>query len=295
MATYYAGRRLVKTFSTLSANKRVRIDWKVFEEWRDIDEGTAARCGVEGTCTFEVASGISEKAMSTLKEVAGGQLGLKDVFSLKYEVATSIGREVNWEVSSTSTRTFRIQPPICGRCALTVYQLFRVYEFTHFEKKWFSFNAEKWARLAERTFEERVNKYDGLPDTVETDPICNCPDSPRAPEFDGLMHLDFGAIGLRVPYRLTQTGLEVQIDRSVVKFDSGDLPRMMRSLDDGLDIEVAAELIPEPLRFLAKVEAEKMTGRMLKFAEESVEVGVLSYVEMDVLSGVAATSMPGGA
>ncbi len=72
MATYYAGRRLVKTFSTPSASKRVRLDWKVSEEWRDIDEGTAARCGIEGTCIVEVASGISEKAMSTLKEVAGG-------------------------------------------------------------------------------------------------------------------------------------------------------------------------------------------------------------------------------
>ena len=152
MATYFSGRRLLKAFSTHSPSHRSRIDWRIFEEWRDIDEGTASRCGVEGTCTVEVASGISEKSMSTLKEVAGGTLGLKDVWSLKYELEENIGREVNWQISKRSAKTFRIQPPKCGTSALlTVYQLFRIYELTCSRKKWFSFSEEKWIRFEHST------------------------------------------------------------------------------------------------------------------------------------------------
>ncbi len=272
MAIYFPGRRLLKAFSTIAPNKRSRIDWRISEEWRDIDEGTASRCGVEGTCTVEVASGISEKAMSTLKEVAGGTLGLKDVWSLKYDVEHTIGREVNWQVSQRSTKTFKVQPPKCGRSALTVYQLFRIYELTCARKKWFSFDDEKWVKLNTRTIEERTNNHDAIPDTVESDPICNCPDSPPEPVFDGLMQLSFGAIGLRVPYRLTQTGLELQIDRQIVSIDASDLTALMRRLESGLEVEVAADLIPEPLRFLGNVPDDaKLLGRMVKYAEETVE------------------------
>lgn len=272
MATYFSGRKLLKDFSTLSPNQRSRIDWRISEEWRDIDEGTASRCGVEGTCTVEVASGISEKTMSTLKEVAGGTLGLKDVLSLKHDIELSIGRVVNWQVSRRSTKTFRIQPPKCGRSALTVYQLYRIYELTCARKKWFTFDDEKWVKLSTRTFDERTNNHDAIPDTVESDPICNCPDSPPLPTFDGMMQLNFGAIGMRAPYRLTLAGLELQIDRQVVNIGAADLPALMRRLESGLEIEVDANLVPEPLRFLGNIaEGTKLQGRMAKYVDETDE------------------------
>lgn len=298
MATYFSGRRLLKAFSTHSPSHRSRIDWRIFEEWRDIDEGTASRCGVEGTCTVEVASGISEKSMSTLKEVAGGTLGLKDVWSLKYELEENIGREVNWQISKRSAKTFRIQPPKCGRSALTVYQLFRIYELTCSRKKWFSFSEEKWIRLNTRLIEERTNNHDAIPDTVESDPICNCPDAPPEPTFDGLMQLSFGSIGMRVPYRLTQAGLELQIDRQVISIGSTDLPALMRRLEDGLDVEMEASFVPEPLRFLGNVEdGAKLQGRMMTYVDEtdafSSEVGSVTEAGFGV-EIVVSGQMPAG-
>jgi hypothetical protein len=257
MATYFSGRKLLKDFSTLSSNRRTRIDWRISEEWRDIDEGTASNCGVEGTCTVEAANGISEKTLSTLKQVAGATLGLKDVLSLKYDVELSLGREVNWQVSKKSVKTFRIQPPKCGRCALTVYQLFRIYELTCSRKKWLSFDEEKWVKLSTRTVEERTNNHDAILDTVESDPACRCANPPPEPKFDGLMQLSFGTIGLRVPYRLTEAGLELRIDRQAVRIGGTDLPA------DGCEVEIDASLVPEPLRFLGKVEeAATLRGRM---------------------------------
>lgn len=287
MATYFSGRKLLKVFSTYSQNQRTRIDWRISEEWRDIDEGTSSRCGVEGTCTVEVASGISEKAMSTLKEVAGGTLGLKDVWSLKYDVESSIGREINWQVSQKSTKTFRIQPPKCGRSALTVYQLFRVYELTCARKKWFRFNDEKWVKLNTRTIEERTNNHDAIPDTVESDPICNCPDAPAEATFDGFMQLSFGTIGMRVPYRLTPAGLELQIDRQLVNVRAPNLTALMRGLESGLEIEVEANLVPEPLRFFGNVDDDTtLRGRMAKYVDETVEFsfesGVVGEIEFSV-------------
>ena len=279
MALYFSGRKLLKTFSTYAPDERNRIDWRVYEEWRDIDEGTTSRCGIEGTCTVEVAKGISEKSMSIRKEVAGVTLGLKDVWALKYDVEQSIGREINWEVTEKSTKSFRIQPPKCGRSALTVYQLFRVYEFTFLRKKWLTFSEDKWVRLPTRRIEERTNNHDAMPDTIESDPACKCPQPQPEPTFDGFMHLSFGTIGMRVPYRETQAGFELQIDRHVIHFGSDDLPTLMRSLEDGIDIAVDAALVPEPLRFLGQVEeATQLLGRMVKWVDE-VEAAVPEFAD----------------
>ncbi len=274
MAIYFPGRKLLKEFSTVAPNQKNRIDWRVSEEWRDIDEGTASRCGVEGTCSVEVASGISEKAMTTLKEVAGGTLGLKDVWSLKTDVETSIGHEVNWQVSQKSTKTFKVLPPKCGRSALTVYQLFRIYELTSFKKNWFSFDAEKWVKLNSRIIEERTNNHDAIPDMVESDPICNCPDPTPEPMFNGLMRLNFDTIGMRVPYRFTQIALELQIDRQVLQIFHTHMPHLRRMLANGieLNIELNASFLPEPLRFLGQVaEDAVLQGYMADYADEARE------------------------
>lgn len=267
MTPYFSGRKLIKTFSIFSPNKRSRVDCEIFEEWRDIDEGTAARCGVEGTCTIEIASGITEKAMSTLKEVAGGTLGLKDVWSLKSEVESSFGREINWQVSQKSSKTFQIKPPPCGRSALTIYQLFRIYKITSLRKSWFSFDDEKWVTLHDRTIEERTNNHDAIPDTVAVDPVCNCSNQAEPQKYIGFLQISTATVGLRVPYWTFKDKLLVQIDRKVVGIRSQDLPTIMQKLDTGYDYFMNSTLIPEPLRFLGNIPE----GQRLQFHMKLLE------------------------
>lgn len=258
MPVYFAGRRLRKEFSTESPNGRERVAWRVFEEWRDIDQGTVARCGNPGQCKIEVAQGVTDSAFETLREVAGGTLGMKDVFSLKAEVETSLGHEVTWSVSHKVVKTFPMEPaPKCGRTSLTIYQLFRVYELTFYRRKWLSFDGNKWARLHTRTIQERTGNHDGMPDTVDWDAQCNCGRDPVERTYDGLAVIVFGPTSLRVPYRITPGGLEVQIARLIVTFPSDDLLAVARGLAAGLETEIPASVIPAPLRFLGKVESQR--------------------------------------
>lgn len=273
MAVYFAGRKLVKTFTQTSASGRERLDWRVFEEWRDVNEGITARCGNPGSCTVELTSGLSEKALSTLKDVAGGSFGVKDVWALKLEVEHVIGHEVNWETTRKSTKTFSIQAPKCGRSALTIYQLFRVFEITEFRKKFFTFSDEKWMKRPPRTFDEPTNNYDGVPDTVPYDPACGCPEPSTEPRFDGMVCMDFGGISMRVPYRVTQTGLEIQIDRQIVNVTTSDFPALLRGLDNGLELEVSAAFIPEPLLFAGAITEQVLTGTVRRFTDSSDDLG----------------------
>jgi hypothetical protein len=255
MPVYFVGRRLRREFSTDSPNGRERVAWRVFEEWRDIDQGTVVRCGNPGECKIEVAQGVTDSAIETLREVAGGTLGMKDVFSLKAEVETSLGHEITWSVSHKVIKTFPVEPaPRCGRTSLTVYQLFRVYELTFYRKNWLSFDRDKWAKLHTRTVQERTGNHDGMPDTVDWDSQCNCGRDPVERTYDGLAVIAFGPTSLRVPYRITPGGLEVQIARSIVTFPSDDISAVARGMEFGLGTEIPASVIPAPLRFLGKIE-----------------------------------------
>lgn len=265
MAIYSPERKWVKTFSQTSSNGRERVDWRVSEHWVDIDEGTVARCGAEATCTLERSSGISEKSMSTLKEVAGGTLGLKDVWSLKAEVESVLGREVSWHVSSKSTKTFKLPPtPKCGRYGLSIYQMVRTYEITLLRKRWFASDADRWKTTSVRTIEERTNNHDALPDVAEFDPVCNCKPAEPEPTFDGMLAIDLGTVSLRVPYRSTPQGMAVQVDRRVINIDMIDGP--WRGLRQRMDIELGAEHLPEPLRFLGGIEpGQVLKGHMARY------------------------------
>jgi len=285
MAAYFAGRKLVKTFTQMSASGRERLDWRVFEEWRDVNEGITARCGNPGSCTVEHTSGLSEKALSTLKDVAGGSFGVKDVWALKLEVEHVIGHEVNWETTRKSSKTFSIQAPKCGRSALTIYQLFRVFEITEFRKKFFTFSDEKWMKRPPRTVDEPTNTYDGVPDTIPYDPACGCPEPPTEPRFDGMVCLDFGRISMRVPYGVTQTGLEIQIDTRIVNVTTSDFPALLRGLDNGLELEVSAAFIPEPLLFVGAITEQFLRGTVRRITDfsDAVDEGITEVTDEPVI------------
>jgi hypothetical protein len=273
MAMYFSGRRLVKSFTREGSGDRERLEWRVFEEWRDINEGTTARCGNPGTCVVKLTRGLSEKAMSTLKDTIGGSFGVKDVWAFKAEVEETIGRELNWHAATSSEKTFTIQSPRCGCAALTIYQLVRIFEVTIYRKKWFARADNKWAKICTRTFDEPTNNHDGLPDTLPYDPRCGCPEPSVEPKYDGFVCLDFGRISLRVPYTVTETGLEVQIDRQIINVAATDFPSLLRGLDGGLDIEVSSSFIPEPMLFLGEISVLALNGTIRRFTESQEDAG----------------------
>jgi hypothetical protein len=289
MAMYFHGRKQIAAFSQSGESERDRLDWKIFEEWRDIDQGTTARCGKPGTCTIERSTGLSEKASYTLKDIVEGSFGVKDVWSMKVKVEEEIGHEINWETSIKATKTFQLQAPTCGRSALTIYQLERIYEITYFRKKWFTGSDDVWARMQTRTFVESTNNHDGLPDVENFDPLCGCPDATDPPKYDGQLSFDFGRISFRAPYRLIGKGFDAQIGNKIFAFDSTDYSALVRGLDHGLTAEIPVDLIPEPLLFLGEVAEQTLTARIKKVhgldtsasATIAEYIGLVGKIEID--------------
>ena len=200
MAQYFEGRKSIAIHCQSVEDGRGRLDWEVFEEWIDIDEGTTARCGMPGSCSVEKSEGISEKATETLKSVLGGTFGVKDVWSVKAELEGAIGREINWNVADKTTKTFQFEAPKCGRYSLTVYRLQRLYVISYFRKRLFSWGGEKWDFKAKHSFVEKTNTHDLMPDIDEIDPVCRCPKPAEPDQIDGYLSFDFGSISFRAPY-----------------------------------------------------------------------------------------------
>lgn len=267
MAVYFNGRRQVSTFSQfVDEDGRERLDWEVSEEWIDIDQSTTARCGMPGSCTVEKSVGVSEKTSQMLKDVIGGTFGVKDVWSLKAEVESAIGHEVNWDTAVKSTKTFQFQAPKCGRYSLTVYRLQRTYQVSYLRKKWFSWNEDAWAKKWTRVFVEDTNSHDVMPDVEEHDPQCRCPPPPSTPRFDGYLAFDFGRVGLRAPYRLTEKGFDAQLGTKIVAVTVSST-LLANGLDHGLTATLSKDLLPDLLVFLGDLDVDIVEARMSRVLE----------------------------
>lgn len=278
MAQYFEGRKRVGTLRQSVEDGRGRLDWDVFEEWIDIDEGTTARCGMPGSCSVEKSQGISEKATETLKSMLGGSFGVKDVWSVKAELEGAIGREINWNVAEKTTKTFQFEAPKCGRYSLTVYRLQRLYVISYFRKRLFSWGGEKWDFKAKHSFAEKTNTHDLMPDIDEIDPVCRCPPPADPDQIDGYLSFDFGTIGFRAPYRITPRGFDAQIGNKIVAVSLAEPRLVARALEQGLAAMVATELIPEPLLYLGGIEpGGQLEARVRRIADTSATVeGVLA-------------------
>lgn len=254
MAVYFEGRKRIGEFSQSVEDGRGRFDWEVFEEWIDIDQGTTARCGMPGTCVVERSVGVSEKTTKTLKSVIGGTFGVKDVWSVKAELEGAIGREINWNEAVKSTKTVEFEAPKCGRYALTIFRLRRWYYLTYFRKRLFSFGGEKWDPKWTRSFPEDTNTHELMPDIEEIDPHCKCQPAKDSPPIDGRLSFDFGSVSFRAPYRLTPQGFDAQIGNKIVAVSVAEPDLLAQGLAHGLTAVMSAELVPEPLLFLADLE-----------------------------------------
>lgn len=294
MAQYFEGRKPIATHRQSVEGGRGRLDWEVFEEWIDIDEGTTARCGMPGSCSVEKSVGISEKASQTLKSVLGGSFGVKDIWSVKAELEGVIGREINWSVADKTTKTFQFEAPQCGRYSLTVYRLQRLYEIGYFRKRLFSWGGERWDCKARHAFVEKTNTHDLMPDIDEFDPACRCRE-PAAPDpIDGYLSFDFGTISFRAPYRVTAQGFDAQIGNKIVAVTLAESMPVGGVLERGLVANVAAELIPEPLLYLGGIEAGGQAEALVRrLADTSVAVeGAIAPVAIQAMQMTEVTIRP---
>ena len=299
MTAYFAGRRRVGRFFQTLDSGRSRVDVDIYERWEDIDASTTARCGAAGSCQIAKSEGLSEKSAYNLKGVIESTLGTAGVLSLKVQVEETIGREVNWNRGVTVTKTFPYTAPKCGRFTLTIYELTREYEIAYSRLKRRLFHPDVWETRWTKTLHEATNRHDGYPDIEEFDEACGCPGaSPQSD--DGRLSFDFGSLTFRFPYRLTESGFEVQIFKQVVAFAfATGYANGIRSLDAGVTIDVPLDVIPEPLLFLGELHGERANATVTRWFESlasALPVPDLlpAAAESIRISGMAALPEPKG-
>ena len=280
MAKYFDGRREIGEFEQEVENGRGKVHCRIFEEWVDADSSTTARCGADGSCTVERMIGLSEKATSTLKGVIEASIGIKDVAGIKSQIEESIGREVNWSETKRTSKTFPIKAPSCGRSTLTIYELVRIYELSYSKKNWNILSSKKWIPGWKRTLREITDNHDGIPEFMPFDEQCNCKEQRNLPPPDGRVIFDFGLISIRVPYRLTDIGFDVQIMDKIVSLSFTDRQTMVRGLDHGFDVTLPVSYIPEPLLFLGDVTSESINGTLTKEELRSLEESGTALTEI---------------
>ncbi len=278
MSIYYEGRKKAGAFS-YSLNDKTKIDCQIFERWEDIDCSTTARCGGTGTCEVIKKIGISESTEFSIKESIGAVLGVKGIAHLKSYAESALRKEVNWNSSTETKKTFPFSSPKCGLSTLSIYQLVREYELSFTQNRTLRSDL-KWNRL----IIERTNNHDAIPYIDNFDPSCNClPQLKELSIYDGLLTFDFGNVSFRAPYTRIAQGFRVNfIDKefTVSTFllsttsRGGNSDTNPMDINRGFQVEVPREYIPEPLLFLSGIEAERISGTVMLYPEISAHASL---------------------
>lgn len=266
MSVYFSGIQQVDEFSHSIKSENERIDVRVYERWVDTDISSVARCGDTGFCEVEVSEGFAKKSIENIKGVIETTLGVDGFASLKSRLETQLGQELQWSQSKRVTQRFDHSSPKCGRKVITIFNLVREFEVTYLRRRRFTLKSDVWDEKWTRILPYQTNKHDALPDISPYDELCECPDATYA-EYDGRVCFDFGNVSFRVPYRLRGDGLDVQIFDHVVSLDFEDSAAQIRALEEGMEMQVPSELLPDVVRFLGKIEGSEATARVFRFVD----------------------------
>lgn len=266
MAVYFSGTQQIHEFSDSLESQNERIDVRVYERWVDIDVSSVARCGDTGYCEVEVSEGFTKKSIDNIKGVIETTLGVKGFASLKSRLESQLGQELQWSQAKRVAQRFNHSSPKCGRKVITIYNLVREFEVTYLRRRRFSLKSDVWDEMWTRTLPYQTNKHDALPDISPYDELCDCPEATHA-EYDGRICFDFGNVSFRVPYRLADDKLDIQIFDHVVSLEFEDSTTQIRALEEGMEMQVPSVVLPDVVRFLGNIEGSEETARVLKFID----------------------------
>jgi len=272
MARYFEGRKHIRSFTQRTRNSRLKFQWDIYEEWRDINEGTTARCDQAGEIVLSSTKGIDQKAINTLKTLASASIGNENIFGLKAEIEKTQSIELGWHAESTVENRFSIKSPKCGIAELTIYQLFHIYTVTTLRRHWFPINNTQWRVMGSKTFIEGKHFHDGLHDYVKYDPSCKCPQTDTDRDWDGIIGVDMGPASLRAPFMVNDDKLHIQIFPHDIQIEILDLVAFDQNIEKGMEIRFPAAVLPEPLLFLHSIPNNVVVrGVMYRISETVID------------------------
>ncbi len=254
---FFRGERLIGPFSLNLDNGKAEIMCEVIEEWIS-RKAWSISCGEKHRYVLKKHLGVSAAERQELEATISGSGKLFGISELKSQIKSKLGLEFRIEETIEEEDEFTFEAPKCGRLDHRVYQLRRLYKFTHRDmRSWIERLPHPWRKNDfVQTIEEWVDDVYGAPIPTDPDPACNCKD-PRS-EIDGLVTLFLGKISTVVGYKETGQTLEIP----GIRFSAD-----VSSVGDILNTDFVFErnVIPPYLLFLADERATRLKGRFLPY------------------------------
>ncbi len=254
---FFLGERVIGPFSLDIDSGKAQLTCTVIEEWIR-KKAWSISCGEKHRYVLKKRLGVSTVERQELEATIAGSVKLIGISELKSQIKSKLGLEFRIEENLEEEDEFTFEAPKCGRLDHRVYQLRRLYRFTHRDKRsWMERFPNPWRKNDfTQTIEEWVDDIYGAPIPTDPDPACGCKDSRS--EIDGLVTLFLGKISTVVGYKRTEEGL---------KIPSLNFSANVRGIGQLLHTDFVFErnVIPPYLLFLADERATKLRGRFLPY------------------------------
>jgi hypothetical protein len=248
MAEYYPERRLVRELFEIPIEKdKTKVMCAIYERWNYLRHFDC-KCKSKTTLKLGKTEGLSVGANATFQGSIEKTLGVPGVASLKASLTATVGITVNWTQSKTEELTTECNPPKCGECDITIYQMIREYDLAIYKRGGF-FKDGVWDRKWGGLLPEEIGSFTQVADCVEQHPSCKCPPQEIKADYDGRVTVDFGNVCILAPYRLTPQGIDIRIARQVISFPFSEYHEDAAALQSGLRMNFKREWLPAEALF----------------------------------------------
>lgn len=256
---FFNGERVIGPHTVNPGDVKGRLTCTVVEEWVRRKAWSIA-CGEKRRYVLKKALGVSISQRRELESLVSSSLKLTGISALKAEIKAKLGLEIRIDETIDEEDEFSFEAPKCGRLDYTVYQLRRKYNFIYEDRRSLLQRLPRvWTDNSfSKVAEEWVDEIYGHPLPNDPDPVCRCK-NPK-PQYDGLVNLLLGKVGLLVGYKH---------NGEVIEFPALNYSVQARTIDDVLHTEMIFDrkLIPEYLLFLADEQRSRLTGWFSPYVE----------------------------
>ena len=259
---FFEGERTVDSFVLKLYGGKAQLRCAVIERWVE-RIGRSINCGRSRKFLLKKILGVSSVERQELEAKITSSLGLKGISELKSEVRSKIGHELRLEETQEEQEEFSFEAPKCGRRALQVYQLQRLYEFSYEDNRYW---LKRWLSSTKnftKTIAEWLNRFYDSSMTLNHDPECKCTEK-QPDENDGLINLIFGNIRILTGYKKSENGI-VFSDLNLL-IPAGSVEELLYA-----NITFERSMIPPYLLFLTGERSHKLTAQVLPHRGVSAE------------------------
>jgi hypothetical protein len=260
MAHYFPDRRIIRELFKIDiVPNKLYVQCAIYERF-EFRKSFNCTCGHKTSMKLSKTEGVSTKISAIIESSVEGALGVSGLAQLKSSIKATLGAEVNWSESRTEELNFECDPPKCGSCDLTIYQLMREHELAIYKKGGGIFRPEFWDKKWSGTIPEEVGSYAEVPDCLEWDEVCKCPPKQLNADYDGRVSVDFGDVCILAPYKFTEEGIKIRLAKLVISFPFYKYAEAVATLQTGLKMTFQRSFLPQEALFLGDLHGESFVG-----------------------------------